>query len=360
MAVSWPAPSALSGVKSKKKPVFKVASGTVVSPCCTLDITDVSLCLESRLLAVGDAGRLLVEVLLQEQELSSGKAIRHEQLVALRLGPELAGLDAGPSEHKRAVLKALQASKPHVIVLDEAAGLGVRGWSCAFRELARSDAVRSYKGAVIVCSAKESFALRGVCDERWSAARGQMRQSPCGGDGLEIIEDALVVPVPSGKAAKKRGARDAAEYAQALLAEARELSEAEFEEDVVDVCQEEGWTLTLLVDTATDGANRLKGYLCYKTRSAPCADLHVSRVCTPRRLRGKGHGVLLMQWAMEKAQQLPDETCRSVSLAALDTVVPFYTKLGFVARGREKVKDGEDPQTVMDWSASLDVPAVGM
>eukprot|EP00443_Scrippsiella_acuminata_P004619 CAMPEP_0115352828 /NCGR_PEP_ID=MMETSP0270-20121206/97712_1 /TAXON_ID=71861 /ORGANISM="Scrippsiella trochoidea, Strain CCMP3099" /LENGTH=304 /DNA_ID=CAMNT_0002775023 /DNA_START=108 /DNA_END=1022 /DNA_ORIENTATION=+ len=233
---------------------------------------------------------------------------------------------------------------------------GDASWAAAFGGLLRSEALRGFGGAVVVCCEEETFAVRRACSQRWVAVGGVLKQQDVLGRNFEVIEDVLGKVAGSeaasaGKAGKKRGGKQAAEDDwEALLEEARAISEYCFEEDVVAQARKESWFVSLLVESATDGTRSVRGYICHKMLPAPRSELYIERLAVSQRTRGKGYARQLMQWVLEEAARLPPEVCTSLTCSALDTAVPFYSKFGFEATAcpEPKAKDEEDdPQTWM-------------
>lgn len=344
--------------------VGRTASGaTESSVACEkvtkIKISGVSLALESRIAAVGEASRILVEMLLGKEAAVSGTVSRHTNLSVAHLGPHLADSTATAEQFAVAMAAALRG-RPQVVIVDEAVGAGAgAAWLRTFRNVVRSEALRAFRGAVVICSHEETFAVRRICSQRWAAiSDGSLVQTEITGRSLDVIEDALRADLETGGAPtrKKRAKEEAADEPGALLEEARELSQFCFEEDLDKRARTEGWTVTFLAETEADGTRSLRGYLCHRLLPAPRAELHVERLAVPTRHRGRGHARQLMRWLLGEAARMPRSECASLTCSAFVGVVPFYRALGFVpterpssepkARG-EEAEEEEDPQTWM-------------
>jgi len=319
----------------------------------TLRASDLTVALESRIAALGEAGRTVAALLLDEQLPASGAVWRHPALKVALLGPRLAGPSGSPGEHAAAVSAVLKA-RPQVVVLEEAPGQAGGAWAKAFGALLRSDALRSFKGAVVVCALEETFALRAACSERWALVDGALRQEPLHGRGLEVIEDALGTglgprPGPDVAAGSRRRARRPGRSEEgALLEEARSLSEFCFEEDLPRQASAESWTVTLLVEAA-DGGGSLRASLCHRWLPPPRAELRVERLAVPPKHRGHGYAKELMRWLFSEAARMPRSECERITCSAFEHVVPFYRSLGFAAAAplEPSAEAAGDPQRLL-------------
>jgi GNAT superfamily N-acetyltransferase len=355
--VAWPAPAALEGVKSRKRPIFKVEKAVGLGKCGTRSASSISINLDSRVLALGDGGEAVLPLLLDPK---SVVPTRHASLGVARLGPHLAGAAASADEHKVAVSEAL-ASRPQIVVLEERLPDGGVAWVDVFHGLLRSAALRSFRGAVIVVAREETFLLREVCTERWADGQQVMEthQEAITGCNLQISQDALANTSPSAllevasPSSRKRGGRggDGSEGPGEMLWEAVSLFELMFEEDLLEKVKTEGWKVSFLIQTSADGYTKhLLGLICYSLASSLRAELHVDRIAVQMSLRGRGFGRILMQWIIEEAARMPTSRCACISCSALDNVVPFYQRVGFAACARPEswpVPEGE-PQTWME------------
>lgn len=353
----WPAPAALAGVKSRKRPIFQVEAGEVaLGGCKACSTSGLALTLESRVVALGEGGQGAVALLLGGEE---GAVSRHAQLHVAHLGPHLAGATASIQEHVTAVAAALR-NKPQVVVVEEGVQAGAEAWLQTFRGLLRGEGLHSFKGAVVVCAAEETLAVRRVCCERWSLISGELRQADVGKSSLDVIEDALAAESGACTTApqpRRRGrqAHQPTIDRDVLLEEARELSIFAFEEDLVEKARREAWTLSLLTETSPDGAKQLRGLMCHKLFPPPRAELHVTRLVVSQKHRGRGYARQLVHWLLAEAARMPLSKCQLITCSAFDGVVPFYRLFGFTPVARTHHEDeGEDsdeegdPQTWME------------
>jgi hypothetical protein len=254
-------------------------------------------------------------------------------------------------------------SKPQVVVLEESLTTGGATWAKVFGELLRSEGLKAFKGAVVVCGHEETFALRRVCAERWEFKQGSAGtsaiQEGMPGKRMDIIEDVLSLhraaqaeDMDSGKRGGKGRRKDVeADDFVAPLEEARALAEFIFEDDgdVVKKCAKEKWTMSLLTEASQDGTRTLLGYICYK-KIPERSEVYIARLAVPMNQRKKGYAGKLVHWLMGEAARLPLSECASVACSAVDGVIPFYTSLGFVAAPPPAEESGEceeDPQTWM-------------
>lgn len=220
----WHVPKPLSGIKSRQKPVFKVESGSELSVPGKLIFphlgdsknntetvvpvaTPLSLTLDSRILAVGDAGRAVAKLLLQGAEGSStaqgcpvitsmspiiaGDAgggggsplFLHQEMEVLHLGPHLILPNRSDedsespkmTEGQRArflVSKALEKSRAQVVLVEKEFMLGqeevasaekkavLEIWERTLKQVLLSEGLQTFKGAVVCCiGAKEEERL---------------------------------------------------------------------------------------------------------------------------------------------------------------------------------------------------------
>lgn len=357
MDLNWLAPAPLEGVKSRKKPLFKIDQATVTLDDSGIEVSGLALTLDSRIAAIGDAGRSLVDMLLSG--CVPAKAYVHESLNCFHVGPHLAGATASYEQHKKAVSDGLR-KKPHVVILDEALSArskthGTREWLRFFSEILRSESFAAFKGAIVVCSCEETFAVRKLCSERWLHKK-TLQQEQITGRGFQIIENAIeskesktLEKSSGGRAQRRGGQRGAAADSEAFLEEARELSDFIFEEDLLKFAREKDWKVALLVEEAASGVQNVRGYLTYKHE--PDAEIHVERLAVSPQQRKRGHGRRLMQWLSEEMMRLPSSECAKITCSAFDEVVPFYQSLGFATCPKPEGKEehaGSDPATWME------------
>mmetsp|Transcript_76949 Transcript_76949/g.152369 ORF Transcript_76949/g.152369 Transcript_76949/m.152369 type:complete len:378 (-) Transcript_76949:379-1512(-) len=341
----WAAPAPLEGVKSLSKSIFSVAK--------TQSSRGLSLSLQSRVLALGDAGDAVAALLLRAPE----DSLRHESLVVTRLGPHLAGPRASVAEHRTALMEAFKA-RPQVVLLEEGLAQGGSGWAEMFRELVRSEGAQSFRGALVVLAHEETRVLHKLCHERWTGSAAELHREEITGHGLHIIEDAVALQrsMEDVCGPRKRGGNDrrrgrngnggGAEDDAVILQEAADLSEFCFEEDLFQKAHMKGWSVSLLVEANLDCSQSLAGFICYKLRTSPRAELHIERLAVCPRQRGRGHARVLIHWILQEASHLPLSSCASVSCSAFCSVVQFYERFGFTATNApeslQKEKDEED------------------
>lgn len=312
--LSWPSPKPLEGVKSRKRHVFKVESAKLqVGKGQVVVASDLSLTLASRVAALGEAGSAAVTDWLlgaavanaesEGQEPPSGM-LRHEGLNVVCFGPGRPG-----SSCAVAMAALLADERPQVVVLDEAREAGDAAWKQTYEEVLQSEALRAYRGAVVVCAAEETRHLAQVCSECWTLAEGVLSQEPC----LEVILDALEEVDASSEALMKK----------ALEIESCHLAYW------IDRSRDEGWQVTLFGKGGPDGNQELAGFLCHHMIKQ-LAEFKVEFVFVPDWLRGGGYGKRLVRWVIDRAAHMPKSACSWISLSAVDERVSFYEQFGFV------------------------------
>mmetsp|Transcript_31185 Transcript_31185/g.58526 ORF Transcript_31185/g.58526 Transcript_31185/m.58526 type:complete len:344 (+) Transcript_31185:97-1128(+) len=322
----WLHPHDLPGVKSRKRAVFEIAQGTLDGVSGVHRVCGLKLTLESRVAALGVGGKVALQLLTGETVLKRGKVHRHDGLEVVRLGAHLAGPVASTPEHLRAAQELL-ATRPQVVILEASSG---SQWGRAFAQLL--EALRAFRGAVIISSEEASEDVRSMCCQSWCIAGGWLWQEPLQQD-LVVIDDVL--------------GRDIDEEVENMLQDVRKLSkEAFFGEDSVDKATDRGWTLALLVD-AEHQTKRFCGFMCYQLNTKN-AEFHVARIAVIARSRGRGYGKTFMQWALKRCALLPRSLCAWISLSALDEAVPFYEQFGFTDMTCDDLDDDEHIQTWME------------
>lgn len=359
MAV-WPTPKPIDGLKSKRRVIFKVEpmSSDVqesTRPWRT-SAPGLTLSLESRVAALGDAGRAAVVALLGEvsQKALPG-AWHHGGLVVAQLGPHLAGPTADATAHQEAVYEALRC-RPQVVVLEEALASGSVSWLEIFHGLLRSDGLHNFGGAVVVLCDDETFAMRRLCSQRWygTAQNSSVQQQDISGRNFEIWEDVLSATKAAiecersggGGRRKGRGKPSASDTLRALLEEAKAQHEYWFEEDLSSCACKDGWIVTVLAEVDPDGSTRIfRGYLCYKLLSTPRSEFYIERIAVTKAMRRRGLATKLMRWVEEEASRLPQELCSVITCSALDNVVTFYEKLGFRPAECQQLRDASGQST---------------
>mmetsp|Transcript_54335 Transcript_54335/g.174219 ORF Transcript_54335/g.174219 Transcript_54335/m.174219 type:complete len:229 (-) Transcript_54335:245-931(-) len=202
LLAAWPTPAPLEGVKSRKRAIFRVTEGAEIpvnGEALTVSGV-VQLTLGSRVAAVCEAGHALTEVLLGQLELQ-GPVFRNEGLSVALLGPHLGGpAGAGRAARLAAAVATVLEARPQVVVLDEAREADCKAWARAFRLLLRSEALRSFRGAVVVRAGEPTPAVRRACGEHWAVVGERLWQLEMADeppDALasdpEVFEEALEV-----------------------------------------------------------------------------------------------------------------------------------------------------------------------
>uniref|UniRef100_A0A7S4Q256 N-acetyltransferase domain-containing protein n=1 Tax=Alexandrium monilatum TaxID=311494 RepID=A0A7S4Q256_9DINO len=308
LAGPWPAPRPLEGVKSNKRPVFEIRGAEFTCAGGANEASGISLCLSSRIAAIGEAGRAAVAILLGEAGSGAGEVWRHDALGVVHLAPKaLAGGRCLSGGYLAAIEVALQ-ERPQVVVLDEALPDGDAEWAKAFHKTLCSEALRSFHGAVVVAVADETRALAPVCSQSWVGHGVRVRQEPY----LEVIEDAL----------------DEASSAADLLEEALSYDYCNLAW-WVDAARAKNQKVTLFASRGVDGKRTLRGFLCHHVKEGQ-AELHIRFIFVPKELRGSGLGARVVRWVIATANRMPQSECRWISLKAADaSLVPWYEKFGF-------------------------------
>jgi len=329
----------LAGVKSRKKHIFEVTSAEFSvgqEESSSVLALELSISLESRIAVIGVEARAAVRGGLLDPQREGGHAVHdgvthHEDLQVLHLCPSRtrqAAENTADAVDAEAVLASIASSQAQVIVLDEARDADCDEWAAIFSEVLLSNALRDFKGAVVVCVDRGSRALTRICSERWAMFDGHLRQRP----RLEIVENAL----------------DKQADASALLKQACALktSLSKSLQSWVDEARDEDWTITLFSGLGRAGAPELCGFLCHHLTDA--GEFSIDFVFVPKDLRGLGYGKLLVQWAIERAAQRPQSECRWITLSAVEDKVVFYEKFGFTDLGERDVEGSFDEDGVQD------------
>eukprot|EP00747_Dinoflagellata_sp_TGD_P166450 gnl/TRDRNA2_/TRDRNA2_189245_c0_seq1.p1 gnl/TRDRNA2_/TRDRNA2_189245_c0~~gnl/TRDRNA2_/TRDRNA2_189245_c0_seq1.p1 ORF type:complete len:366 (-),score=65.34 gnl/TRDRNA2_/TRDRNA2_189245_c0_seq1:104-1201(-) len=337
---NWPAPAPLAGVKSRKRAIFEVETGEIAignDSKRVSRITGVKLTLDSRIAAIGQEGQALVQLLLGERQLAQGKALRHDDLAVAHLGPHLAGCQgASVDELATAVAAALQA-RPQVIVLSESAAVGDDAWSRTFAELTcDSGPLDAFNGAVVLCVDEETPEARRICSKRWAGEAGWLWQEEIRpAHNVKIVENAL---------APESGLVGLPEWEE-VFQEVRELEDAEFSESCA--FKFESWQTTLLTEVdPSSGVPQLCGFICLLVKPSE-AEVRITRLAVLKNYRKCGYGEMLMRWALVKAAKMPLSECGWISTYAIDNVVPFYERFGFMDMTCDDVDDENHHQTFM-------------
>ncbi|CAE7494913.1 unnamed protein product [Symbiodinium pilosum] len=285
----WQPPRELPGVKSRKRPIFEIALGSLDGAIGGVHrVSGLKLTLESRVAALGPGGEVAMQLLLGQLSLKGGKVQRHEGLAVARLGEHLAGEEASEAEHFERAASELNEQRPQVVVLETWGG---PEWEKASSQLL--EALRGFRGAVVVAAEEEDESVKSLCPVCWRNAAGWLWQEPLKQD-LMVLDDIKE--------------EDADEEVKAMLQEVRTLSkEAFFGEDSVQKAADRGWTLSLLVDTESE-SKKFCGFICYHL-STKSSEFHVARIAVVARSRGRGYGKHFMQWTLKKCALLPRTQC---------------------------------------------------
>jgi len=388
----WPAPAPLEGVKSRKRAIFEVRPGAEVpiGDGILLVAGTIALTLESRVAATSEAGAALVALLLGNGELTAGSVWRHEGIVVSRIGPDLAAATGGTAG---AALSAALERRPQVVILEEAHREG--DWVRTFHDILGSDALRTFRGAVVVWAAEETRAVRRACSERWAVVGEQLWQLEVELLGADVLVDpeetaetgADAREVGTGAGATVLAASESSDAAMAevimgdflvledalngaaacgsgtlaeLLEEVRILSDSCFkEEDSAKLAIEKGWSLALLASRCPDNmGKRLRGFLCHQVLPPPRAEFCIKRIAVPEEHRGLGLGKALVRWAIGKAAQMPQSECKWISVSALNEAASFYEALGFTDMTCGEIDTEDGAQTWMEMKNVSLVPEV--
>lgn len=294
----WPKPSPLEGVKSSKRSIFEASGGEISVDGVVHKVDKLSLCLRSRVAAIGAAGRAAVELLLCDVQCTA-ELQRHSGLKIVQLGPDClrSGLEDALQTH------------PQVIVLDEALGCAHRDWDEAFVALLCSKGLRSFGGAVIVCVADETRALAPTITESWIATGRCLRQEAY----LEVVQHDFSMG-GNWQACK-------------LLHEAFEIQTLKY---WIDDAKEKRQQVSLFFSSCeASDEKRLRGFVCHHMKPKQ-AEFHVRFIFVPADHRGSGFGRRLVQWIIASASRMPQSTCNWISLdAAYEALVPWYETFGF-------------------------------
>lgn len=305
MTVQWPCPPPLEGVKSRERAIFELSdavpnvpnhSGVVSQEC---SVARVSLTLQSRVVAIGNAGRSLADVLLGLRTPISGSASCHDDLTVLHIGPHLVDTSG--------IVAALE-TRPHVLVLSDAGDDGE--WGQIFQEVVHSNELRSFRGALVLCVGQENrnSVPEGLCSTRWIASNGKLHAGSVTIRG-NIVDDLC------GKA-------EVDPTYGPLLEQVSELTVANFGE--ADDSQR-GWTVVALTTTNSCGVQELLGCMSYNAELALDA-LCLQRLAVVPRHRRCGYASQLVQWMIERTKTSDYE---SLWVHAVPKLQAINTALGF-------------------------------
>eukprot|EP00746_Dinoflagellata_sp_MGD_P107392 gnl/MRDRNA2_/MRDRNA2_45369_c0_seq1.p1 gnl/MRDRNA2_/MRDRNA2_45369_c0~~gnl/MRDRNA2_/MRDRNA2_45369_c0_seq1.p1 ORF type:complete len:369 (+),score=79.84 gnl/MRDRNA2_/MRDRNA2_45369_c0_seq1:97-1203(+) len=347
--MSWPAPLQLAGLKSKKREIFGVKEAVLKvngNPC---EVANVTVNLQSRVFAVGDAGRAVAALLLGKQQPVSGEVKRPYDLTIAHLTPQNAFSTA--EDHAAFIADEL-AKRPQVIVIDEGIAQGGETWAAAFSEILQGTEIQSFKGAVIICCSREEHIAQVCCNTRW-VATGSLLRPECVCQGVKFHDDLY-----------------AGDPDVSMLPLLRDVEELHVEAFNPAPCvprlpiraEESGWTVAAFTalkiashsagsgsdsnseessdaDSNENNKDKLLGYLAYLAFPG-LGELHIARLAVPNALRRQGYGTQLIRWACDKASALG---LNSVWLYATPDVEPFYERVGFFNMG---FKDDDDPDEI--------------
>jgi GNAT superfamily N-acetyltransferase len=261
--------------------------------------------------------------------------MRHDGLTVVHLGPQLLETPGASVADYLTAAKDALAKRPQVVILDEALVVGNEAWTSAFTALLGSGAMSAFGGALVICSAVETAAIKQICSQRWTgAAEWLWQESIKDDDGLEVLEDVLSMPESM--------------LEEPFMKQVHELAWKEpFVEDVIADCHKKGWTLTVLTrpGEGSEGGRELGGFICYVIEKG---SFKIARLAVQESLRKGGYGRRLMHWALEKSAQMPRSQVAWISLHALDEAVPFYENFGFTDMTCDAVEDEGHFQTMME------------
>lgn len=371
--VMWPRPLPLEGVKSRKKAIFNVPSAYCKSSGSSSGVNTFSgleLTLESRIAAVGRAGFAATELLLGARQCVTGSVVRHDGLVVVQLGPQLIDLLEPTAEQYLFAAVAALEQQPQVVILEEGAAAGNKAWSQAFDSLFGCEAMRTFRGALVICVQEETPAVREVCSHRWTAAAEWMWQEDLKDDAsFEIMEDVLNMPHLQNVSSCKRGE---VVKEDPIMQEVVELAwNVPFNEDIIGLARKHGWTMTLLTTTRPKAGDaegnpqsgpdsesaqpdelkctkRLAGFICYRLPTETTTNLPIQRLAAAEGMKGCGHGRRLMHWVLDKAAQKPHSEVAWINCFSLDTAMSFYERFGFFDMTTDDLDSDEHFQTFME------------
>jgi ribosomal protein S18 acetylase RimI-like enzyme len=338
----------IAGVKSKKREIVGVKQAELKVKGKLCEVANLTVNLQSRIFAVGDAGQAVAASLLGKQELVSGEVLRPYDLTIAHLTPQNA---ADSADDHAAFIASQLAKRPQVIVIDEGAAMGCESWSAAFSQILRSNEISAFQGGIIICCSSEEHVAQLSCKTRW-VATGSLLRSEQVCHGAKYLDDLY-----------------AADQDASMLAVLQDVEHLHVEAFNPAPCvpplparaQESGWTVTAFTalktssesdsdrsgivdsDTASDSNDsdkvKLLGYLAYLAFPG-LGELHIARLAVPKGLRRNGYGTQMIRWACEQASSLG---LTSVWLYATPDVEPFYERIGFINMG---FKDDFDPEEI--------------
>merc|ERR1719223_1768552 len=188
--------------------------------------------------------------------------------------------DASVEECFAAISSALQQA-PQVVILEEGAASGNRAWTHTFSSILASNVLQAFRGAVVVCVAEETSAVKKICSQRWIGAHEWLWQEEVKDDeGLEFLDDVMNMPDIVDE-----------EFMYELKWEAWKDP---FNEDIFEKAEKQNWTVAVLTRPYSGApadnapARELAGFICYKIR--PGRVFHIARIAVPERMRIGGYG----------------------------------------------------------------------
>jgi len=320
----WPSPAGLEGVKSRKRLILDVKKSYFksIESQNVNTFSGLKLSLESRIAAVGKNGSASIGLLLGERTLVKGEVTRHDSLEVAHLGPHLMDTSDPSIEECFAAISSAMQHEPQVVILDEGASAGIKAWNQTFSSILDSDVLQAFRGAVVICVAEETPAVKKICSQRWIGAHEWLWQEEVTDDeGLEFLDDVLNMP---------EGIMD-----EEFMHELSRLAWKDpFNEDVFEKAEEKDWTVAVLTrpysGAPADNAptRELAGFICYKIR--PGRVFHIARIAVPERMRIGGYGRRIMRWVLDKAAAYPKSEVAWIELSAVVQAVPFYESFGFM------------------------------
>lgn len=346
----WPTPRALEGVKSRKRAIFELEDEVVEVRSGQCKVSGISLTLESRVVAVGQAGLAAANVLLGLQKPSSGSSRKHDQLEVVHLGPHLADCDD---------IAGLLEAKPQVVVLSDDVADSQSNWAVRFRDIVRSTQVAMFQGALVICVEHEARLPHELCATRWFAEAGVIRAEQVGPELTIVIDDLC----------SKAEADASYRY---LLPEVSELAAMCFDDtgegdrkDIVTVALQHGWkvvALTVPDPTGVCSKGLLAGYLTYNIE-AKLDGLCLQRVAISTKFRRRGFANQLVRWTVERAQT---ERCGSILVHAVPALQTINKALGFtymdpadaIVPDAEKQSAWMEMEICKEVASATNVPAI--
>lgn len=311
MNVVWHDPLPLAGVKSRNRAIFELQEAIVSADEKDCLATKVSLALSSHVVAIGSAGKAVADIVLGAQEIKGcSTQNRHDELVVLHLDSDIIDEDS---------LVAALESRPHVVVLTEPL-CAEEPWARLFADVVRSDSLRSFKGALIICVGNEESIPSDLCRSRWIASNGRLKIEKVIA-GLVVIDDICA----KAKTDESLGV---------VLPEITDLAHQSFAfelenfggvREIEAIAEMEDWTVASLSIRDSSDQHELVGYMAYKFEPA-MQSLYLARIAVKPACRGCGYAAYMVRWLMTKSRQLG---CGAVSAWAKPAMQPITLKLGF-------------------------------